>query len=56
MYVRKHVYLCVTVACLYVCYTSSIVQIETRFLRAGICRPYVETELTATKKSATDGN
>ena len=25
-------------------------------LRAGVCRPYVETELTATKKSATDGN
>ena len=25
-------------------------------LRAGVCRPCVETELTATKKSATDGN
>ena len=24
--------------------------------RAGVCRPCVETELTATKKSATDGN
>ena len=25
-------------------------------VRAGICRPCVETKLTATKKSATDGN
>ena len=25
-------------------------------LRAGVCRSCVETELTATKKSATDGN
>ena len=25
-------------------------------VRAGVCRPCVETELTATKKSATDGN
>ena len=25
-------------------------------LRAGVCRPGVETKLTATKKSATDGN
>ena len=25
-------------------------------LRAGVCRPCVETELTATKKSPTDGN
>ena len=24
--------------------------------RAGVCRPCVETELTATKKSATDGD
>ena len=26
------------------------------YIRAGVCRPCVETELTATKKSATDGN
>ena len=25
-------------------------------VKAGVCRPCVETELTATKKSATDGN
>ena len=25
-------------------------------LRAGVCRPCVETKLTATKKSATDGD
>ena len=25
-------------------------------IRAGVCRPCVETELTATKNSATDGN
>ena len=25
-------------------------------LRAGVCRPCVETELSATKKSVTDGN
>ena len=25
-------------------------------VRAGACQPCVETELTATKKSATDGN
>ena len=25
-------------------------------IRAGVCRPCVETELTATKKSETDGN
>ena len=28
----------------------------TNFLRAGVCRLCVERELTATKKSATDGN
>ena len=27
-----------------------------RFVRAGVCRPCVETKLTATEKSATDGN
>ena len=25
-------------------------------LKAGVCRPCVETKITATKKSATDGN
>ena len=25
-------------------------------VRAGVCRPCVETELTATEKSATDGD
>ena len=27
-----------------------------RAIRVGVCRPCVETELTATKKSATDGD
>ena len=30
--------------------------VSARYIRAGVCRPCVETELTATKKSATDGN
>ena len=33
---------------------SKIYLIE--YIRAGVCRPYVETKLTATEKSATDGD
>ena len=33
-----------------------IISLLSERLRAGVCRPCVETELTATKKSATDGN
>ena len=29
---------------------------KTKPLRAGVCRPCFETELTATEKLATDGN
>ena len=54
-------------ACLFV-YADALCVTEVKFskdrctqsvgksIRAGVCRPYVETELTATKKSATDGN
>ena len=35
---------------------SLILITEVWRLRAGVCRPCVVTELTATKKSATDGN
>ena len=29
---------------------------KVHILRAGVCRPCIESKLTATKKSATDGN
>ena len=35
---------------------SPTARLEEMTLRVGVCRPCVETELTATKKSATDGN
>ena len=38
-------------------YEKSVINLFVDILvRAGVCRPCVETELTATKKSATDGN
>ena len=48
-------------SCIDVCtcrpgYRTQFLQILPPTFRAGVCRPCVETELTATKKSATDGN
>ena len=38
--------------------TNSVTNAQAKvcFLRAGVCRPCVETKLTASKKSATDSN
>ena len=36
--------------------SSYFSKILSKLVMAGVCQPCVETELTATKKSATDGN
>ena len=40
----------------FLCFACGCIVTHTMCLRAGVCRPCVETELTASKKSATDGN